>query len=137
MKRILLMLTVLLISFSDVIAQNNVLWFKTTAYAYKTYNYDYNRWNDWSDWIDSDMTMKIDLDTDKITIYSPEVQIYRVYETSDLYTDSSGGQQIKFSMIDQDGDYGHIRLRIETNGNSQVYVDFNNVSWVYNVVRIQ
>lgn len=137
MRKILLFVTMLFALLSASAQNSNVLWFKTTAYAYKTYNYSYDRWNDWSDWIDSDMNMKIDLSTDKITIYSPEVQIYRVYETSDLYTDSSGGQQVKFSFIDQDGDYGHLRLRIERNGNSQVYIDFNNVSWVYNVVRVQ
>ena len=33
-------------------------------------------------------------------------------------------------------DYGYIRLRIERNGNSQIYIDFADVMWVYNVVRV-
>lgn len=138
-KFYLLLLMLFTMSFTyQASAQNaNVLWFKTTAYAYRTYNFGYDVWNDWSNWIESNMNMKIDLSNDKITIYSPEVQIYRVYEASDQYRDSEGGTQVKFSVVDQDGDYGHLRLRVERNGNSQVYVDFNNVSWVYNVVRIQ
>lgn len=137
MKRFLFLLILSAFSFIGLSAQNNVMWFKTTAYAYKTYNFAYDQWNEWTDWIKSDMNLKIDLSTDKITIYSPEVQIYRVITTADYYKDNSGGQTVKFDMIDQDGDRGQIRLRVETNGNSQVYVDFNNVSWVYNVVRIQ
>jgi len=52
------------------------------------------------------------------------------------YTDESQGKQTKFYVIDQDGDLGYVRLRIEKNGNSQVYIDFNDVMWVYNVRRV-
>ena len=48
-----------------------------------------------------------------------------------------GGTNVKFYVIDQDYDRGSIRLRVERNGNSQIYVDFSNVAWVYNVVRIR
>ena len=75
-------------------------------------------------------------DDDIIVIYSQQTQIYRVLENMGSYTDESGGRQTKFFVIDQDEDYGYVRLRIEKNGNSQVYIDFNDVMWVYNVKRI-
>ena len=82
------------------------------------------------------MKVKFDLNRDQIVIFSPDIQIYNVLNVEEPPYDPSG-QQIKYRVIDQDDDFGHIRLRIENNGNSQLYVDFANVKWVYNVVRIQ
>lgn len=36
-------------------------------------------------------------------------------------------------MIDQDGDRGTLRFRKQNNGVNQIYIDFKNVQWVYNV----
>lgn len=94
-------------------------------------------WTDWSEWKDSNMKMKIDFDDDIIVIYSPEIQRYLILEHVSNFTDESGGQQSKYKVIDQDDDIGYIRLRIERNGNSQLYVDFTDVTWVYNVRRIE
>ena len=112
------------------------------TYYYKTYEFAIKYksssgiWGNWSDWQKSNMKMKIDLDDDMIVIYSEKLQVYRVLEAMGTYTDESGGRQTKFYVIDQDGDYGYVRLRIEKNGNSQVYIDFGDVMWVYNVRRI-
>ncbi len=136
MKKILFILFISLIGLfavsNDVSAQT--YYYRTTGFAIK-YQTSYG-WTDWSDWQRSSMKMKIDLDDDMIVIYSDKVQIYRVIEHSGTYTDESGGKQTKFFIVDQDNDYGYIRLRIERNGNSQIYVDFADVMWVYNVVRI-
>lgn len=117
-------------------AAAQIQYYKTTAYAEaRVYNGRYV----WGDWQKSDMVLVINTDTDVIKIYSPTTQTYIVYGTAnngDAYTDSSGGRNVKFYVIDQDGDKGEIRLRIEKNGNSQIYVDFNNIAWVYNVVRV-
>ena len=130
MRKLLFMLMLLFtLTSSDVIAQN-VQWYQTTEFAYKLKGYD------WSDWEPSKMNVKMDLSQDKITIYSNDVQIYRVISTEAPPYDPSG-QQVKFRIVDQDGDYGYLRLRIENNGNSQIYVDFNDISWVYNVIRIR
>ena len=86
------------------------------------------------------MNLCINLSTDRITIYSPRTQVYQVYgvyNNGNTYIDSSGGTNMKFYVIDQDYDKGSIRLRVERNGNSQIYVDFSNVAWVYNVIRTQ
>lgn len=132
MKRyILAIIMMLTMSFTTVSAQN-IMWFKTTAYAQAIIiNGKYY----WGDWQGSSMDVCISLVSDKIIIYSPTTQIYKVIASYNAYIDSSGGRQVKFKVIDQDNDVGYIRLRIERNGNSQIYVDFSNVAWVYNVVR--
>lgn len=114
-------------------AQSNQ-YFQTTSFAYRYVNY--GTWTNWSDWQDCYVKIRFDFNNDVICIYSEKTQIYKVlYQEESPYDNS--GQQVKFRVLDQDGDYGHIRLRIENNGNSQIYVDFSNVSWVYNVRRIQ
>ena len=92
----------------------------------------------WSDWESSNLYLYINLDTDQITIYSTSIQIYQIYSAynnGNAYLDSEGGKTIKFNVIDQDFDKGTVRLRIDREGNSQVYIDFADVAWVYNVVR--
>ena len=92
----------------------------------------------WSDWESSNLYLYINLDTDQITIYSTSIQIYQIYSAynnGNAYSDSEGGKTIKFNVIDQDLDKGTVRLRIDREGNSQVYIDFADVAWVYNVVR--
>lgn len=108
--------------------EQNEQWYQTTQFAYKLQG------RDWSDWYDSKITIKFIMNQDKIIIYSDDPQIYRVIATLDPPYDPSG-QTVKFRVIDQDGDYGYLRLRLENNGNSQIYIDFNDISWVYNVIR--
>lgn len=132
-------LIALLLAFSMTSASfaQSIMWFKTTAYAIKmqiTRSDGTTYWTKWTDWEESNMNVVFDLANDVITIYSPKTQVYRVLSVEDPPYDSAG-RQVKFRVRDQDGDYGYIRLRIENNGNSQIYVDFSNVSWVYNVRR--
>jgi len=135
MKKFLLILFISMLGLfgnpNNVDAQT--YYYKTTEFAIK-YKKSYG-WSEWSDWQKSNMTMKIDFDADIIVIYSEKRQVYKVIESMGTYTDDSGGKQSKFYVLDQDNDFGYIRLRIERNGNSQLYVDFNDVMWVYNVVR--
>lgn len=132
MKKYLIILFITLLNVLNVNAQT--YYYRTTGFAikYKTVQ----GWGNWSDWQSSNMKVKIDLDDDIVVIYSDKLQVYRVIEDLGSYTDESGGRQQKFRVIDQDDDYGTLRLRIEKNGNSQIYIDFADVGWVYNVVRI-
>lgn len=134
MKRLFIVFTFLfgLMTISNADAQT--YYYKTFQFAIK---YKANGvWGQWSDWDSSNMLLTINMDDDVITVYSEKRQIYRVLEYMGSYTDESNGKQTKFYVIDQDGDRGYVRLRIEQNGNSQVYVDFGDIMWVYNVRRI-
>lgn len=108
--------------------------YRTTEYAYQQTDSNGN-WKEWSDWEESNMLVTINFSTDIVNIYSSKTQTYYIKEHIRSYTDSSGGKQIEFAFIDQDNDWGHMRLRIEVNGNSQIYIDFNNIRWCYNVTR--
>ena len=130
MKRILIVIMFGLFCVGAVQAQTQ--WFKATEFAVRVVNNGY--WTKWSDWESVDINIKFDLSNDLIIIYSQETQIYKVLEQVKSPYDSNG-TQVKFRVIDQDYDKGFLRLRVENNGNSQIYVDYADISWVYNVVR--
>ena len=118
----MLLLFTVTFSYSQEIAK-----FRTTEAAFKLNG-------EWSDWISTRINIVFDFTNDKIIIYSTDIQIYKVLEELDPPYDATG-RQIAFQVIDQDFTYGIIRLRIENNGNSQIYIDFKDISIVYNVKR--
>lgn len=130
MKRILIVIMFGL--FCVGAAQAQTQWFKATEFAVRVV--DNGHWTKWSDWESVDINIKFDLSNDLIIIYSQETQIYKVLEQVKSPYDSNG-TQVKFRVLDQDYDKGFLRLRVENNGNSQIYVDYADISWVYNVVR--
>lgn len=128
MKKFILGIIVVLFTAIPSFAQ--VINFKATSVAIKEKGYQ------WSDWQRCSILITFNLRTDKVVIYSKSTQIYKVLTSGENFIDESGGEQVKYRVIDQDDDLGSMRLRIETNGNSQIYIDFADVSWVYNVIRI-
>lgn len=128
MKKFIIGIIVTLFTVIPSFAQ--VINFKATSVAIKEVGYK------WSDWQKCNILITFNLKTDKVVIYSRSTQVYKVLTQGENFTDESGGEQVKYRVIDQDDDLGSMRLRIETNGNSQIYIDFADVSWVYNVVRI-
>ena len=133
MKKFLVILMMAVISFT---ASANSLWFRGYSYAIK-YKNDYNRNNSqgWSSFQKCNVDIEFKMDDDFIIIYSNKTQIYAIYEDAGTYTDKEGGKQQGYYVLDQDYDKGMIRLRIARDGTSQIYIDFNDVGWVYNVVR--
>lgn len=98
---------------------------------------NYGNWTSWSDWQRSSVKIVLDLNNDMITIYSPTTQYYKVVQFVGVKNDNSGGTQSVFNVIDADGDRAVIRLRIQADGTSQLYVDFADAMWVYgNIKRV-
>ncbi len=101
----------------------------TNCFAYKLY--ENNRWTDWSDWQDSHMLVVISLDRNIINIYSETMQEYDIYEYNGEEKDKDGGTSLLFNCVNRDGLRCQVRLRIQSDGNKQLYVDFNDLMWVY------
>lgn len=106
-------------------AQNKII--HETAYEY-AFNLD----NTWSDWYKCDVAIEINIEKHRVIIFSQKLQVYEILEEAPTPPDNSG-TQVGFTVIDQDGDIGRIRFRVQNNGNRQVYVDFQDVSWCYNI----
>lgn len=133
MKKFFVILMMAVIGFT---ASANSIWFRAYSYAskYKT-NYNRNNSQGWSNFQKCNVDIEFKMDDDIIVIYSNRTQVYAIYENAGTYNDAEGGKQQGYYVLDQDYDKGMIRLRIARDGTSQLYVDFNDVGWVYNVVR--
>lgn len=133
MKR-LLILFITLYSVININADTNSnLYFRAYQYTQR-YVMDNGYWSSWSSWSDVNINITFDLTNDIIWIFSAKTQKYSVYN-SDIYYDSDGEKVLRFYFVDGDGDKGHMRLMIRPSGTSQIYIDFSNISWCYNVVR--
>lgn len=127
MKKVLLFL----LFFMPLVSNAQVYYYRTTAFCMKIYSGGY--WSDWSDWEPSDIKVKIDTDNDQIIVYSPAVQVYDIIKYVKTYEDNGGGQQMEFVVIDQDYDKGNVRLRMAPDGTPQLYIDFADIMWAYNL----
>lgn len=130
MKKIIALLILLVVALSSVA---EVLKYKATAFAFKMYDYEREHWTDWTDWSDCNILVVVDSDKDLITIYSQQTQEYDIIEYLGEEEDTGGGVLAKFNCIDQDGSRCNVRVRVQHDGQLQLYVDYNDASWVYNV----
>lgn len=128
MKRILIILICII---GCISSYAETQWYNSKSYAYK------QLYSGWSSWQACNVNIKFDIDSDNITIYSNKTQYYKVTKYHGWRYENDGSQQAYFTASDYNGGWCTIRLRMETNGNSQIYIEYSNVVWVYNVVRTQ
>lgn len=122
----------LLLSVCELKAQ--VYKYQTYCFSYKTKS-DYGVWSNWSEWEDSDMLVVINLDKERFTIYSTEIQEYDIYEYEGDEDDRYGGETASFKCVDSHGLRCGVRLRTQADGQLQLYIDYNDMRWVYGIVR--
>lgn len=132
MKKIISLLAIIFISCS--VSAQSYMNFTATSCAIASVN-SYSGKYIWSDWYKCSVEIIFDINRDNIYIRSNSPQRYTIIREAKQYIDSGGGKQVIFNVVDQDGDIGILRLRIERNGNSQLYVDFSDIAWCYNVIR--
>jgi hypothetical protein len=128
MKKIIALI-ILLISVCSLSAQTYKYYTNSFAYKY----YENNRWTDWSDWERSHVLVVISIDRNIINIYSETMQEYDIYEYTGEEKDGKGGSSFLFQCVNKDGLRCQIRLRIQSDGSKQLYVDFNDCMWVYGI----
>ena len=100
--------------------------------VFKAYELAIKIEGEWSDWHPVNIPVVVDYDQEVIIIYSAKTQKYLILAET-LAESDNNGKQIAFMVLDQDGDMGRFRFRVQNNGAKQIYVDFNDISWCYNV----
>ena len=128
MKRLLLILTLLF----TLSASAEMLIYRSTSFSY-IYIDDDGRWTNWIDWEPSDCKIVFDVDDDLITIYSKSPQVYEVVDYLGCKYDDGGGKQAIWSVKDSKDLEATIRLRLEKTGNIQLYVNYSDMVWAYNL----
>lgn len=110
---------------------------KLKAYSFSARSTDhYGNWSDWADWSDCNILVVIGEDS-RVKIYSKETQEYDIISSEEEVSDHQGGTVTEYHCIDKDGLRCSLRLRVEKNDNIQLYVDYDNLSFVYNVYILE
>lgn len=99
--------------------------FKLRAYSASMRSTD--RYGNWSD-----CNILVVSDDSRVKIYSEETQEYDIISSEEI-RDSKGVKATEFHCVDKNGLRCSLRLRVEKNDNIQLYVDYNDISFVYNV----
>ena len=91
--------------------------------------------SEWSEWNETTVLITIDLSKDRITIYSKETQVYDIAKNEDESYDNDGDMTLSLYCVDKAGLTCRIRLvkLISQNDRNQLYVDYDDLKWVYNV----
>ena len=131
MKKLSLFLLFILVA--TITASAESLVFKSTHYSQQVLSN--GKWDKWTKWEPCEVKIDIDLDTDRVTIYSNRTQVYKITDYVGK-TENKGDVSVKYLFVDQDGDKGTLRLRIRKDGRSEIYIDFANIRWSYIVKRI-
>lgn len=129
-KYLLAFMMVLMCAFSfSINAEAQTYKYRTSELAMaKVDTYGKYHWGNWQRCV---LDIYIDLDNEKIYIQSNSPQRYRILSCGEWQNDSQGGYTISMRVVDQDGDIGGCRLRIDPNGSSQIYIDWADVAYVY------
>lgn len=128
MKKFILLF---LLVFSAVVASAQSLKFNAYELSYRYVDGD-GEWSEWSDWEKISILIVFYHDEELITIYSQKTQKYNVKEYVGENEDSDGNS-MTFNCVNDDGVNCNIRIRAQKNGVRQLYVDFEDFSWVYNL----
>jgi len=91
-------------------------------------------WGDWGAWEDCNVLIVIDEDRDRITIYSQRTQEYDIIgigQEEEDYESSS----LTFDCVDEEGIRCSLTIRVYNNNSlgSQLYVNYNDIRWVYSI----
>ncbi len=116
-------------------AQTDVIYFNANAVATKLMD------GEWSDWAKSDIIIAMDFDKCTITEYNSNVDVYDIMEVLAVGQKVSGGGEAtifnittrKDSILGKAGTGGLLRQCIYDDGTHQLYFDFPDISWVYNI----
>jgi len=132
---------IFIIIFTTVFCSNSfgqVVKYKADAYSIKARNESTGRWPEWPEWKKDYILITFDLDKARIKVFSKREQVYDIIESIDKSVDEDGDTIYKFLCVDNDGLKCHLRIvksRL-TAENKQLYVEFNDYKWVYNIYSI-
>ena len=135
MKKFLIVLLVAMGIAATADAQ--VVKYRATDMAYK-YETSNGNWSNWSDWQSSSVLVVINFTNETVQIYSQETQEFDIVgQVSDWKSDNKGGQMMEVSCVDKDGKRCNMRFRQQSDGQLQLYVDYRDFMYVYNIEKRQ
>jgi hypothetical protein len=136
LKILFLAILFLIIAFASV---GQVTKFKSTSYSFKFKNDYTSMWRKWAELERTEVLLAIDLTNERIKIFSKEEQVYDIVKYYDKETDLDGDITLQFQCVNQDGLKCFVRFVVlnSKNGQLQLYVDFSDMMWMYNIYKLE
>ncbi len=107
--------------------------FKTSSVSFTDKNND-GTWNEWSDFVDANVLITLDAKKDLITVNSAEVQSFKISAYGEI-EDTAEVNIVPFECVDNK--FSKCKIFIITkkteNNRMQIYINYNEVKFVYNV----
>lgn len=129
--KILIVLTVLCLGFLKSYAQP--IRFKTSSVSFTDKKNDGN-WNEWSDFINANVLITLDAKKDLILINSSEVQSFKIKAYGEI-EDTEEVNIVPFDCVDNKFSKCNIFIitKKKENNRMQIYINYNEVKFVYNI----
>lgn len=107
--------------------------FNANSFSSKSKN-DNGVWQEWAEWEPSTVTISLDTDKEKLVIKASETFTFDIYDKKVNNNDDGEESNIlEYSCVDEDGLKCSFRLRNSKDGSMQIYLDYGNASFVYQV----
>ncbi len=129
--KFLLLLIVFCFGFQTSYAQP--IRFKTSSVSFTDKKND-GSWNEWSDFVDANVMITLDAKKDLIIINSSEVQSFKIKAYGEI-EDTEELNIVPFECVDNKFSKCNILIitKKKENNRMQIYVNYNEVKFVYNV----
>ncbi len=130
------LILLIFVGYSSCFSQ--VLKMKAFEIAFKYQDEYSQQWKPWSDWEDVDILITIDSDPQRIKVFSKKEQIYDVIQYKGETTNSDGDITSEWLCVNEDGRKCGIRIVIPYKQSTiqQLYVDFSDFMFVYNIYKL-
>ena len=134
MKKLLIMLLMIVGLTTTTFGQ--IYNFTAFSLNYKVYNENRDQWSDWMGWLPCNIEVRMDVPQGNIKIFSKHYQSYNI-----MYKEGQGvfdGDDVtSFYCVDQNGIACRLKLVIRQSGQTEMYVEYKDVKWVYAVRKFQ
>jgi hypothetical protein len=129
--KILIVLTVLSQGFLKSYAQP--IRFKTSSVSFTDKKND-STWNEWSDFVNANVLITLDAKKDLILINSSEVQSFKIKAYGEI-EDTEEVNIVPFDCVDNKFSKCNIFIitKKKENNRMQIYINYNEVKFVYNI----
>jgi hypothetical protein len=135
MKPFQLILVCLFLSFGCLVSAQPIR-FKTSSVSFADKK-DNGDWNEWSEFVDANVLISLDSKKDLITVNSSEVQSFKIKSYGEIQ-DTDDVNIVPFECIDNKFSKCNVLIitKKKENNRMQIYLNYNEVKFVYNIYNV-
>ena len=133
MKSLYLFVLLAFLGFGSTTLQAQTITLRTSSISVTEKN-EKGVWNKWSDFVDADLVITIDGKKNRIVVNSPDIQVFTITAYGEK-TENDDQKIVPFECLDNNGSKCTIFVitQKKENNRMQIYINYNEVKFVYNI----